>query len=61
MTYFTTCFSSQLGAVHRLQPSVSHQSYFHYLVPTPVSPSKSVSTPSETGSQDSADGGAASR
>ncbi|XP_051245524.1 cytoplasmic dynein 1 intermediate chain 1 isoform X4 [Dicentrarchus labrax] len=31
------------------------------LVPTPVSPSKSVSTPSETGSQDSADGGAASR
>uniref|UniRef100_A0A3Q1AQR2 Cytoplasmic dynein 1 intermediate chain 1 n=1 Tax=Amphiprion ocellaris TaxID=80972 RepID=A0A3Q1AQR2_AMPOC len=27
------------------------------LVPTPVSPSKSVSTPSETGSQDSADGG----
>ncbi|XP_062291305.1 cytoplasmic dynein 1 intermediate chain 1 isoform X4 [Scomber scombrus] len=35
--------------------------YFHYLVPTPVSPSKSVSTPSETGSQDSADGGAAGR
>ncbi|XP_070702248.1 cytoplasmic dynein 1 intermediate chain 1 isoform X2 [Pempheris klunzingeri] len=31
------------------------------LVPTPVSPSKSVSTPSETGSQDSADGVAASR
>ncbi|XP_068188946.1 cytoplasmic dynein 1 intermediate chain 1 isoform X3 [Antennarius striatus] len=31
------------------------------LVPTPVSPSKSVSTPSETGSQDSTDGGAASR
>ncbi|XP_028284554.1 dynein cytoplasmic 1 intermediate chain 1a isoform X3 [Parambassis ranga] len=31
------------------------------LVPTPVSPSKSVSTPSETGSQDSADGGAAGR
>uniref|UniRef100_A0A671UZT4 Dynein cytoplasmic 1 intermediate chain 1 n=1 Tax=Sparus aurata TaxID=8175 RepID=A0A671UZT4_SPAAU len=31
------------------------------IVPTPVSPSKSVSTPSETGSQDSADGGAASR
>uniref|UniRef100_I3JXD7 Dynein cytoplasmic 1 intermediate chain 1 n=1 Tax=Oreochromis niloticus TaxID=8128 RepID=I3JXD7_ORENI len=30
-------------------------------VPTPVSPSKSVSTPSETGSQDSADGGAAGR
>ncbi|XP_075961947.1 dynein cytoplasmic 1 intermediate chain 1a isoform X5 [Anarhichas minor] len=29
------------------------------LVPTPVSPSKSVSTPSETGSQDSTDGGAA--
>uniref|UniRef100_A0A3Q1I6A8 Dynein cytoplasmic 1 intermediate chain 1 n=1 Tax=Anabas testudineus TaxID=64144 RepID=A0A3Q1I6A8_ANATE len=29
------------------------------LVPTPVSPSKSLSTPSETGSQDSADGGAA--
>uniref|UniRef100_A0A8C6VYY8 Dynein cytoplasmic 1 intermediate chain 1 n=1 Tax=Nothobranchius furzeri TaxID=105023 RepID=A0A8C6VYY8_NOTFU len=29
------------------------------LVPTPVSPSKSVGTPSETGSQDSADGGAA--
>uniref|UniRef100_A0A8C6Q0I8 Dynein cytoplasmic 1 intermediate chain 1 n=1 Tax=Nothobranchius furzeri TaxID=105023 RepID=A0A8C6Q0I8_NOTFU len=28
------------------------------LVPTPVSPSKSVGTPSETGSQDSADGGA---
>ncbi|XP_041868140.1 cytoplasmic dynein 1 intermediate chain 1 isoform X12 [Melanotaenia boesemani] len=31
------------------------------LVPTPISPSKSVSTPSETGSQDSADGGAAGR
>ncbi|XP_055369035.1 cytoplasmic dynein 1 intermediate chain 1 isoform X15 [Betta splendens] len=31
------------------------------LVPTPVSPSKSVSTPSETGSQDSADGGPAGR
>ncbi|KAK9526985.1 hypothetical protein VZT92_015652 [Zoarces viviparus] len=29
------------------------------LVPTPVSPSKSVSTPSETGSQDSTDGAAA--
>uniref|UniRef100_A0AAX7SH69 Dynein cytoplasmic 1 intermediate chain 1 n=1 Tax=Astatotilapia calliptera TaxID=8154 RepID=A0AAX7SH69_ASTCA len=34
---------------------------FDYLFPTPVSPSKSVSTPSETGSQDSADGGAAGR
>ncbi|XP_056154786.1 cytoplasmic dynein 1 intermediate chain 1 isoform X1 [Lampris incognitus] len=31
------------------------------LVPTPMSPSKSVSTPSETGSQDSADGGAVGR
>uniref|UniRef100_A0A8C5HZC0 Cytoplasmic dynein 1 intermediate chain 1 n=1 Tax=Gouania willdenowi TaxID=441366 RepID=A0A8C5HZC0_GOUWI len=31
------------------------------LVPTPVSPCKSVSTPSETGSQDSADGAAAGR
>ncbi|XP_047239521.1 cytoplasmic dynein 1 intermediate chain 1 isoform X5 [Girardinichthys multiradiatus] len=31
------------------------------LVPTPVSPSKSVSTPSETGSQDSAEGGAVGR
>ncbi|XP_038144672.1 cytoplasmic dynein 1 intermediate chain 1 isoform X1 [Cyprinodon tularosa] len=31
------------------------------LVPTPVSPSKSVSTPSEAGSQDSAEGGAAGR
>ncbi|XP_053718349.1 cytoplasmic dynein 1 intermediate chain 1 isoform X2 [Synchiropus splendidus] len=31
------------------------------LVPTPMSPSKSVSTPSETGSQDSVDGGAAGR
>ncbi|KAF7653447.1 hypothetical protein LDENG_00082760 [Lucifuga dentata] len=31
------------------------------LVPTPMSPSKSVSTPSETGSQDSAEGGAAGR
>ncbi|XP_078811071.1 dynein cytoplasmic 1 intermediate chain 1a isoform X6 [Oryzias latipes] len=31
------------------------------LVPTPISPCKSVSTPSETGSQDSADGGAAGR
>ncbi|KAF7252272.1 Cytoplasmic dynein 1 intermediate chain 1 [Varanus komodoensis] len=30
--------------------------YFHYLVPTPMSPSpKSVSTPSEAGSQDSGD------
>ncbi|XP_077052204.1 dynein cytoplasmic 1 intermediate chain 1a isoform X2 [Siphateles boraxobius] len=31
------------------------------LVPTPMSPSKSMSTPSETGSQDSVDGAAASR
>ncbi|XP_034016353.1 cytoplasmic dynein 1 intermediate chain 1 isoform X3 [Thalassophryne amazonica] len=31
------------------------------LVPTPVSPCKSVSTPSETGSQDSGDGGAVGR
>lgn len=31
------------------------------LVPTPMSPSKSVSTPSEAGSQDSAEGGAAGR
>uniref|UniRef100_A0A8C5BD89 Dynein cytoplasmic 1 intermediate chain 1 n=1 Tax=Gadus morhua TaxID=8049 RepID=A0A8C5BD89_GADMO len=31
------------------------------LVPTPVSPSKSVSTPSEAGSQDSAEGGPAGR
>ncbi|OCT75699.1 hypothetical protein XELAEV_18030883mg [Xenopus laevis] len=31
--------------------------YFHYLVPTPMSPSsKSLSTPSEAGSQDSVDG-----
>ncbi|XP_019118221.1 cytoplasmic dynein 1 intermediate chain 1 isoform X16 [Larimichthys crocea] len=47
--------------VHSLQPLMLDSCYFHYLVPTPVSPSKSVSTPSETGSQDSADGGAASR
>ncbi|XP_044534174.1 cytoplasmic dynein 1 intermediate chain 1-like [Gracilinanus agilis] len=33
--------------------------YFHYLVPTPMSPSsKSASTPSEAGSQDSGDLGA---
>nr|XP_057903762.1 cytoplasmic dynein 1 intermediate chain 1 isoform X2 [Doryrhamphus excisus] len=31
------------------------------LVPNPLSPSKSMSTPSETGSQDSAEGGAAGR
>ncbi|KAI2652839.1 Cytoplasmic dynein 1 intermediate chain 1 [Labeo rohita] len=31
------------------------------LVPTPMSPSKSMSTPSETGSQDSVDGAAAGR
>ncbi|KAJ0003619.1 hypothetical protein NQD34_008717 [Periophthalmus magnuspinnatus] len=31
------------------------------LVPTPMSPSKSLSTPSETGSQDSAEGGATGR
>ncbi|XP_076827072.1 cytoplasmic dynein 1 intermediate chain 1 isoform X2 [Brachyhypopomus gauderio] len=36
--------------------------YFHYLVPTPMSPSsQSVSTPSEAGSQESADGGAVAR
>ncbi|XP_057193757.1 dynein, cytoplasmic 1, intermediate chain 2a isoform X1 [Triplophysa rosa] len=35
---------------------------FHYLVPPPVSPSaKSVGTPSETGSQDSGDGGTGPR
>uniref|UniRef100_A0A8D0D2Y8 Cytoplasmic dynein 1 intermediate chain 1 n=1 Tax=Sander lucioperca TaxID=283035 RepID=A0A8D0D2Y8_SANLU len=47
--------------VHSLQPLMLDSCYFHYLVPTPVSPSKSVSTPSETGSQDSTDGGAAGR
>ncbi|XP_053189989.1 cytoplasmic dynein 1 intermediate chain 1 isoform X2 [Scomber japonicus] len=47
--------------VHPLQHLMLDSCYFHYLVPTPVSPSKSVSTPSETGSQDSADGGAAGR
>ncbi|XP_062291303.1 cytoplasmic dynein 1 intermediate chain 1 isoform X2 [Scomber scombrus] len=47
--------------VHPLQHLMVDSCYFHYLVPTPVSPSKSVSTPSETGSQDSADGGAAGR
>ncbi|XP_017380652.1 cytoplasmic dynein 1 intermediate chain 1 isoform X6 [Cebus imitator] len=36
--------------------------YFHYLVPTPMSPSsKSVSTPSEAGSQDSGDLGPLAR
>ncbi len=35
---------------------------FHYLVPPPMSPSaKSVDTPSETGSQDSGDGGTGPR
>ncbi|XP_058474818.1 cytoplasmic dynein 1 intermediate chain 1 isoform X5 [Solea solea] len=47
--------------VHFLQPLMLDSCYFHYLVPTPVSPSKSVSTPSEAGSQDSADGGPAGR
>ncbi|XP_076006011.1 dynein cytoplasmic 1 intermediate chain 1a isoform X1 [Genypterus blacodes] len=45
--------------VHPMQPLISETCYFHYLVPTPMSPSKSVSTPSETGSQDSAEGAAA--
>ncbi|XP_040044117.2 dynein cytoplasmic 1 intermediate chain 1a isoform X6 [Gasterosteus aculeatus] len=45
--------------VHSLQPVMSDSCFFHYLVPTPVSPSKSGSTPSEAGSQDSTDGGAA--
>ncbi|XP_029022996.1 cytoplasmic dynein 1 intermediate chain 1 isoform X3 [Betta splendens] len=47
--------------VHSLQPLMLDSCHFRYLVPTPVSPSKSVSTPSETGSQDSADGGPAGR
>ncbi|XP_029298917.1 dynein cytoplasmic 1 intermediate chain 1a isoform X4 [Cottoperca gobio] len=47
--------------VHSLQPLMLDSCYFRYLVPTPVSPSKSMSTPSETGSQDSTDGGAAGR
>ncbi|XP_060949218.1 cytoplasmic dynein 1 intermediate chain 1 isoform X5 [Limanda limanda] len=47
--------------VHSLQPLMLDSCCFHYLVPTPVSPSKSLSTPSETGSQDSVDGGAAGR
>uniref|UniRef100_A0A7N6BQJ4 Dynein cytoplasmic 1 intermediate chain 1 n=1 Tax=Anabas testudineus TaxID=64144 RepID=A0A7N6BQJ4_ANATE len=46
---------------HSLQPLMLDSCNFRYLVPTPVSPSKSLSTPSETGSQDSADGGAAGR
>uniref|UniRef100_A0A4W6EN92 Dynein cytoplasmic 1 intermediate chain 1 n=1 Tax=Lates calcarifer TaxID=8187 RepID=A0A4W6EN92_LATCA len=49
------------SSIHSLQLVMLDSCYFHYLVPTPVSPSKSVSTPSETGSQDSADGGAAGR
>ncbi|KAL0961880.1 hypothetical protein UPYG_G00332810 [Umbra pygmaea] len=50
--------------VHPLQPLMLDTCYFHYLVPTPMSPSKSVSrrsTPSDAGSQDSADGAAAAR
>uniref|UniRef100_A0AAZ3S8S5 Cytoplasmic dynein 1 intermediate chain 1 n=1 Tax=Oncorhynchus tshawytscha TaxID=74940 RepID=A0AAZ3S8S5_ONCTS len=50
--------------VHPLQPLMLDTCYFHYLVPNPMSPSKSVSrhsTPSETGSQDSAEGAAAGR
>ncbi|XP_071231243.1 cytoplasmic dynein 1 intermediate chain 1-like isoform X1 [Salvelinus alpinus] len=50
--------------VHPLQPLMLDTCYFHYLVPNPMSPSKSVSrhsTPSETGSQDSADGAAVGR
>uniref|UniRef100_A0A8C7PVN5 Cytoplasmic dynein 1 intermediate chain 1 n=1 Tax=Oncorhynchus mykiss TaxID=8022 RepID=A0A8C7PVN5_ONCMY len=50
--------------VHPLQPLMLDTCYFHYLVPNPMSPSKSVSrhsTPSETGSQDSADGATAGR
>uniref|UniRef100_A0A8C1TXX2 Dynein cytoplasmic 1 intermediate chain 1 n=1 Tax=Cyprinus carpio TaxID=7962 RepID=A0A8C1TXX2_CYPCA len=35
--------------------------YMNYYIPTPMSPSKSMSTPSETGSQDSVDGAAAGR
>ncbi|XP_034748189.1 cytoplasmic dynein 1 intermediate chain 1 isoform X13 [Etheostoma cragini] len=53
--------SPEPSLVHSLQPLMLDSCYFHYLVPTPVSPSKSVSTPSETGSQDSTDGGAAGR
>ncbi|XP_067111472.1 cytoplasmic dynein 1 intermediate chain 1 [Osmerus mordax] len=47
--------------VQPLQPLMLDSCYFHYLVPNPMSPSKSVSTPSETGSQDSTDGAAAGR
>ncbi|XP_012986671.1 cytoplasmic dynein 1 intermediate chain 1 isoform X7 [Esox lucius] len=50
--------------VHPLQPLMLDTCYFHYLVPNPMSPSKSVSrlsTPSETGSQDSNDGATVGR
>ncbi|XP_056389462.1 cytoplasmic dynein 1 intermediate chain 2 isoform X1 [Hyla sarda] len=51
-------------AVHPLRIVTEDTCLFHYLVPPPTSPSsKSVSTPSEAGSQDSGDGttGASSR
>uniref|UniRef100_A0AAY4AVQ3 Cytoplasmic dynein 1 intermediate chain 1 n=1 Tax=Denticeps clupeoides TaxID=299321 RepID=A0AAY4AVQ3_9TELE len=45
--------------VQPLQLLTWNTCYFHYLVPTPMSPSsQSVSTPSEAGSQESVDGGA---
>ncbi|XP_028835721.1 cytoplasmic dynein 1 intermediate chain 1 isoform X5 [Denticeps clupeoides] len=48
--------------VQPLQLLTWNTCYFHYLVPTPMSPSsQSVSTPSEAGSQESVDGGAVGR
>lgn len=60
--FWFACVCHCWPSVQPLQLLTWDTCYFHYLVPTPMSPSsQSVSPPSETGSQESIDGGAVER
>lgn len=56
------CKCECMRVVQPLREITEDTCLFHYLVPPPMSPSaKSVGTPSESGSQDSGDGGTGPR
>lgn len=61
-SFWFACVCHCWPSVQPLQLLTWDTCYFHYLVPTPMSPSsQSVSPASETGSQESIDGGTVGR
>ncbi len=61
-SFWFACVCHCWPSVQPLQLLTWDTCYFHYLVPTPMSPSsQSVSPPSETGSQESIDAGTVGR